>query len=604
MQQVNQRSGDSLFRATPRILIRALRVSFSTQSRVSLCVKLAGFVVALFPVMISGTLSSLTDQVQELYGSGNDKLAGAIRTFGWLALLYIIQLGFQALQGYFSNLDTLNIQAYIKESVMRCTCRVPYKYVENYNNFKEKIVFADTYAGYRVAQSIQSIIAWIQHLITFVSIMLVLYNVHPAIAIVLISTCLPSTILAYRQKDEDYLFKAKYMKEGAFVIHYYHDCCAQHTLNEVRYFGLFDYLKQKWKRSANHYIGKKNTMTKVHVVHNSIADLLRNGIYIAVLLIVVREIFQNPLAGLGTFMLVLTLAGQLQDTTARLLVVATQFVGDAKFMRDFFELEDLEADTVDKDAVPLAAADICFRNVTFTYPGAEAPAIRNLNLTIRQGEKVCILGENGSGKTTFVNLLCGLYEPDSGEITINGEKIASQLAKVRSSISTVFQDFGRYEATLRENIVVSDYRRVHDDAVLNELAVSVGAESLIHAKASGFDDLIGTFSEEGSNLSGGEWQKIAIMRAAYRDNVRVMILDEPTAALDPEAEADLYRNFTRLTGDKTTLLISHRLGIAGIVDRILVFDQGRIVEDGSHSALIKHGGGYSQMYKEQTKLYV
>jgi ABC-type multidrug transport system fused ATPase/permease subunit len=259
---------------------------------------------------------------------------------------------------------------------------------------------------------------------------------------------------------------------------------------------------------------------------------------------------------------------------------------------------------VNKDAVPLAAADICFHNVTFTYPGAETPAIRNLNLSIRQGEKVCILGENGSGKTTFVNLLCGLYEPDSGEITVNGDKIASQLANVRSSISVVFQDFGKYETTLRENIVVSDYRRVHDDTVLNELAVSAGTESLIHNKAKGFDEIIGTFSEEGSNLSGGEWQKIAIMRAAYRDNVRIMILDEPTAALDPEAEADLYRNFTRLTGDKTTLLISHRLGIASIVDRILVFDQGEIVEDGSHAALIKHGGRYSQMYKEQIKLYV
>lgn len=507
MQQEIQEPGGTLLRATPKILIRALEVSFTTQSRASMCVKLAGFFVALFPVMISGTLSSLTDQVQELYGNGNDRLAGAMRTFGWLALLYITQLGFHALQGYFANLDTLNIQAYIKESVMRCTCRVQYKYIENYNNFKEKIVFADTYAGFRVAQSIQSIIAWIQHLITFVSIMFVLYNVHPAIAIVLIATCLPSTLLAYRQKDEDYLFKTKFMKEGAFVIHYFHDCCAQHTLNEVRYFGLFDYLKRKWKRSANHYIGIKNNMTKVHVLHNSIADLLRNGVYIAVLLIVVHEIFQNPLAGLGTFMLVLTLAGQLQDTTARLLVVAAQFVGDAKFMRDFFELEDLEADALDKDAVPLAHADICFHNVTFTYPGANAPAIRNLNLSIRQGEKVAILGENGSGKTTFVNLLCGLYEPDSGEITVNGENIATQLAKVRSSISAIFQDFGRYETTLRENIVVSDYRRAHDDAALNELALKAGAEGLIHAKPNGFDEVIGTFNDEGSNLSGESGKK-------------------------------------------------------------------------------------------------
>lgn len=602
-QAVSNDQGHKVLLKTPGILFRALKISFQTQSRASVCIKLAGFLVALFPVMISTTLSSLTDQIQDLYGKGMEQFGTALKTFGLLALLHIVQLIFNSLQGYYANLDTLNIQAYIKESVMRRTCSVRYKYVENYDNFREKIAFADSYAGFRVAQSIQSIVAWIQHLITFFTILWVLYEVHAGIVAVLIVTSLPAVILAYRQKDEDYLFKTKFMKEGAFVIHYFHDCCAQHTLNEVRYFGLFDYLKQKWKRSANHYIGIKNKMTKVHVLHNSIADILRNGVYIAVLLIVVHEIFRNPLAGLGTFMLVLTLAGQLQDTTARLFVVAAQFIGDAKFMKDFFELDELEDDAVDNTAPPLTHADICFQNVTFTYPGSAAPVVRNLNITIKQGEKIAILGENGSGKTTFVNLLCGLYEPDSGVIAINGENIAMQLAKVRRSISAVFQDFGRYETTIRENIVVSDYQKSHDDTSLVELATKTGANSLIQTKHNGLDEMIGSFSDEGDNLSGGEWQKIAIMRAAYRNDVKIMILDEPTAALDPEAEADLYRNFANLTGEKTTLLISHRLGIASLVDRILVFDQGEIVEDGCHSSLIKQNGRYARMYSEQNKLY-
>ncbi|MDF2722350.1 MAG: hypothetical protein K0Q59_2025 [Paenibacillus sp.] len=592
------------FTEAMKIVGKALTISFRTRSRVSIAITILGFVMAFLPVLISITLRQFTDEVQALHGKGTEQVSLALGTFGILMVLYISQLLYSGLQNYYTGIDTLNVQAYIKETILRCTCRVKYKYLESYDDFKEKIVFAETYAGYRVAQSMQSITAWLQNLLAFLSIIYVLYEVNGWIVAALIATSIPAVILAYKQKDEDYRLKTKWMKEGAFVIHYFHDCCAPRSLNEVRFFGIFDFLKQKWRSSADQYIAVKNKMTKVHVLYNAIADLLRNSVYIVIVIIVVQEIFHNPAIGLGAFMLVLTLAGQLQEVTAKLFVGSAYFISDIRYMRDFLDLENIEQENLDDAATPFDQADICFQNVHFSYPGSAYPALQQLNVTIKQGEKVAIVGENGSGKTTFVNLLCGMHEPDSGTITVNGQHITERLSAVRRSLSAVFQDFGKYEATIRDNITVSDSRKTCSDEALSKLSEQTGALDFIKDQPRRFNEIVGSFNDDGNNLSGGQWQKLAITRAAYRDQARVMILDEPTAALDPIAESDLYRNFSKLTADKTTILISHRLGIASIVDRVLVFDKGRIVEDGSHSALLSKNGLYAKLYRSQAKFYV
>ena len=201
-----------------------------------------------------------------------------------------------------------------------------------------------------------------------------------------------------------------------------------------------------------------------------------------------------------------------------------------------------------------------------------------------------------------MNLLCALFEPDSGTITMGGEDIHVNLSATRKTLSAVFQDFARYEASLRENITVSSNRKI-SDADLRELCERTGAWEFIEAQPDGLDEVVGSFSTSGNNLSGGQWQKMALTRCAYRDNAKIMVLDEPTAALDPIAEAELYRSFTDLTGDRTTILISHRLGITQLVDRILVFDDGRIVEDGDHKTLLERGGLYAKMYHAQAQWY-
>ena len=182
--------------------------------------------------------------------------------------------------------------------------------------------------------------------------------------------------------------------------------------------------------------------------------------------------------------------------------------------------------------------------------------------------------------------------------------MTEETGKIRNTISVVFQDFAHYEDSLRNNITVSSPDKGWDDASIHELLEKIHFDEVIQQQDLGLHSKIGSFSENSNNLSGGQWQKIAIARAAYRSEGHIMVLDEPTSALDPMAEAQLYQDFARLTGDKTTLLISHRLGITSVVDRILVFRDGAIVEDGTHKELMEKKGCYERMYKAQAKWYV
>jgi ABC-type multidrug transport system fused ATPase/permease subunit len=196
-----------------------------------------------------------------------------------------------------------------------------------------------------------------------------------------------------------------------------------------------------------------------------------------------------------------------------------------------------------------------------------------------------------------------MFDPKAGCVSIGGLDVSRDPAGARNFFSVVFQDFAHYEASLRENITISDKKRKATDEEIMRLLKNINVNDVVEEQPHGLDELVGSFSDKANNLSGGQWQKISIARAAYRKDAKIMILDEPTSALDPIAEAQLYRNFASLTGDKTTILISHRLGITAIVDRILVFKDGRIIEDGSHKQLMEKNGHYAEMYKAQAQWY-
>jgi ATP-binding cassette subfamily B protein len=251
-----------------------------------------------------------------------------------------------------------------------------------------------------------------------------------------------------------------------------------------------------------------------------------------------------------------------------------------------------------------AAAGLEFQHVSFTYPGAAQPALRDVTLRVRPGESVALVGSNGSGKTTLVKLLAGLYEPTGGTVRYQGRDLRDwDPQALRRRVGVIFQDFNRYQLTVGANIGAGDVTAFEDRQRWGEAAVKGQAAEFIAALPAAYDTQLGRWFNQGQELSGGQWQRIALARAFMRSGAEILVLDEPTAAMDAETEAQIFEHFRSLTKDRIAILISHRFSTVRYADQIVVLDEGRIVEYGSHEELIALNGRYAHLFNLQARGY-
>jgi ATP-binding cassette subfamily B protein len=243
-------------------------------------------------------------------------------------------------------------------------------------------------------------------------------------------------------------------------------------------------------------------------------------------------------------------------------------------------------------------------SVSFTYPSRDEPSLRDASLVLRRGEVVALVGENGSGKTTFAKLLAGLYRPEHGAIKWDGSDTqAFDPATVHDRVTVIFQDFVRYQLSAHDNIAMGDHERFDDLPAVERAARAAGVHEPIAELGRGYDTLLGPEYFGGSDFSGGQWQRVALARAFFRD-APIVILDEPTASLDARAEASLYSSMGELFADRGVLLISHRFGSVRTADRIYVLRDGRIIEQGRHQELMDLDGYYAELFRLQASRYV
>ena len=276
-----------------------------------------------------------------------------------------------------------------------------------------------------------------------------------------------------------------------------------------------------------------------------------------------------------------------------------------------FQLLDLQPElrSGDRPKVPTPEATqpgLHLQNLSFSYPGSDKCILDQINLTICPGEMVALVGENGAGKTTLAKLLCRLYDPTQGSISWNGQDLRSlSLEELRSRIGVVMQDYARFPTTLRENVGWGFLPKIQEDAAVHAVLQDAGIDQIVAELSQGLETPLGKQLEQGVDLSGGQWQRVAIARSLIRlSQVELLVFDEPTAALDPKNEHEIYRIFRTIAQGRMTVVVSHRLALAKLADRIMVLEHGKIIESGNHTQLMEAGGQYCTMFTRQASSYL
>ncbi|ANY81373.1 ABC transporter ATP-binding protein [Microvirga ossetica] len=378
------------------------------------------------------------------------------------------------------------------------------------------------------------------------------------------------------------------------------------TAKEIKLFGLGPFLVDRFSRFAGRMYGDNRQLAIRRAAWGGLfAALATLAYYLAYALVVWQTVRGDFSIGDLTFLTGSFL--RLRSLLEGLLLGFSQIAGQALYLDDLFSFFEIQPTITSRPkALPFPRplrSGITFENVGFRYPDSEQWAVRHLNLTIRAGEVVALVGENGAGKTTIVKLIARLYDPTEGRILLDGRDLRDyDLADLRSEIGVIFQDFVRFHFTAAENIGAGRIEASEDRGRIRSAAERSLADPVIARLPQGYDQPLGKRFNEGADLSGGEWQKIAIARAYMRE-ADVLILDEPTAALDARAEYEVFQRFRDLSRGKTAILISHRFSTVRMADRILVLENGRVAEAGAHEDLVASGGRYAELFELQASGY-
>ena len=373
----------------------------------------------------------------------------------------------------------------------------------------------------------------------------------------------------------------------------------KHAAYEIKIFRAKNYILDLWHDAMNKIFTRHRIIAKTNIQVASIVSLLKIAYTsFAVVTLVLALISGN--IGLGMLVAIIGALFTLFGIIERISSCFAQVTKDAVNVSYFKEFMSYDERIKNADAGIPADAEIIFDNVNFTYPNTERQILHNLSFKIKSGEKAAIVGVNGAGKSTIIKLLCGLYKPDSGHIYIGGKDITTlSQDDVRQAVSVVFQDFGCYQMTLRENIAFGDLTSINDDEKLRGALKRAGADEVLEK---GLDAKLGRLYEDGFDISRGQWQRIAVARA-FLSKSDFVILDEPTASLDPIAESRMYEAFLDILNERGTIIISHRLASAKMADKIIVIEGGEVAAVGNHAELIKDGGIYAVMFEEQSSWY-
>ncbi|HXU04257.1 MAG TPA: ABC transporter ATP-binding protein [Polyangia bacterium] len=482
--------------------------------------------------------------------------------------------------------------------------------------FYDKLTRARREASTRPLSLIQSNFQVIRHGLTLAGYTALLIGFSGWMALAVLAATVPAFIAEARFSGAAFRLRNWRSPDSRRLTYLEYVLGNDEHAKEVKLFGLAPLLLGRYKRLAETFFADDRRLAVRRMVWGYALSLVSTVVFYGCYALIVAATVRGRLS-LGEMTLYLVAFRQGQQSFQAVLSALGGMYEDTLYMSnlfDYFAIATEDRKTVGPVAVVRAEEGIRFEGVGFKYPGSSGGgpsevgdkwALRNVDVFVPKGQSLALVGENGAGKTTFIKLLAGLYDPTEGRVLLDGRDVrAWEERELRARIGVIFQDFNEYQLALRENVAFGSVDHLDDELRVGRAVDQGGAKELVATLTGGLDTQLGRWFAGGVELSGGQWQKVALARAFMRDEADILILDEPTAALDAEAEHAVFQRFRALAAGRTTILISHRFPTVRMADRILVLEAGRVVEDGTHASLVAAGHRYARMFQLQAAGYL
>ncbi len=471
-------------------------------------------------------------------------------------------------------------------------------------DFYDQLQIISSEASWRPVNLIVFGISVIREAITVISMVFLLSKYNPLIGLLVLLAIIPQSLVSYKIQQDSFETMVTRSPDARKAQYYSEVLLTSRDAKEVRLFNMFDYFINLY-HSTYLSMHRKVTDTRVKQMWVSLILLLVSTlISFGSLVWVVVSIRDGKLSA-GIFLVFVSTITATANSVYSLIESSSLLLDTLLYMKKYFTFISIEEDSdfTGKMTFPDSIQTIAFKDINFSYPNSKELALKNVDFVVRGGEKIAIVGENGSGKSTLVKLLMRFYDPNNGSISVNNQNIKEyDIHNFRSNLGTVFQDYSKFFLTIRDSISLGDIKKSGDTERIELAMQNGGFYDDFKSKGLTLKTQLGKQFTNGIDLSGGQWQKLAISRAFFADS-KILILDEPTASLDPKSEADIYKRFISMAQDKTTFFITHRMAAVKLADRVLVLDHGKIVGFDTHENLMKSNEYYRDYYNIQADEY-